>query len=93
MPFGSAEFNAPENESDKITFLHRIVVPLLPALRAAGADKFWLSITYHTDSGSLGFSKREIKMLAEMECDVPINCLIEELSTQSTAAASSPRQS
>ena len=77
-PYGSASFDAPEEEPQKIEYLHRLVVPLLPALRDAGANDFWLRITYHSDSGALGFSKREIVMLAEMECDVPIDCVIEK---------------
>lgn len=77
-PYGSASFDAPQKEPEKIEYLYRLVVPLLPALREAGADDFWLQITYHCDSGALGFSKREVKMLAEMDCDVPINCVIEE---------------
>jgi hypothetical protein len=77
-PNGWADFHAPEKEEAKIAYLHRIVVPLLPALRAAGAEDFTLRITYHCDSGAIGFTKEEIRMLAEMACDVPIDCLIEE---------------
>lgn len=77
-PYGSASFDAPKGAPEKIEYLHRLVVPLLALLREAGADDFWLQITYHSDSGAFGFSKREIKMLAEMDCDVPINCVIEE---------------
>lgn len=82
-PYGSADFDVPEKEPEKIAYLHRLVVPLLPALREAGAEDFWLRITYHTDSSALGFSKHEIRMLADMECDVPIDCLIEEEPNQS----------
>ena len=77
-PNGYASFDAPEDVPKKIEYLHRIVVPLIPALREAGADDFWLRITSHCDSGAIGFSKEEIKMLAELQCDVPIDCLIEE---------------
>ena len=77
-PYGSASFDVPEEVPEKIEYLHRLVVPLLPALREAGADDFWIRITYHSDSGALGFSKREIMMLAEMDCDVPIDCVIDE---------------
>jgi hypothetical protein len=77
-PNGYASFDAPEDEPKKIEYLHRIVVPLLPALHEAGAEDFWLRITYHGDSGAIGFSKEEIKMLAELQCDVPIDCIIEE---------------
>ena len=77
-PYGSASFDVPDEAPEKIAYLHRLVVPLLPALREAGAAEFWLRITYHADSGALGFSKDEICMLAEMECDVPIDCLIQE---------------
>jgi hypothetical protein len=47
-------------------------------LHEAGAEDFWLRITYHGDSGAIGFSKEEIKMLAELQCDVPIDCIVEE---------------
>ncbi len=74
---GHASINAPEDEEDKIHWLHNIVVPILPLLKKAGADSFSLSITYHCDSGALGFSREEIQMIAEMECDLPIDCLID----------------
>ena len=77
-PNGWADFDVPEKEEAKIPYLHRVVVPLLPALRAAGAEDFTLRISYHCDSGAVGFTKDEIRMLAEMECDVPIDCLIKE---------------
>ena len=77
-PYGSADFDVPERTAKKIAYLHRLVVPLLPALHKAGAKEFWLRITYHSDSGAIGFSKKEIRMLAEMECDVPIDRSIEE---------------
>lgn len=78
LPYGSADFDAPEDEEEKIAYLHRIIVPLLPALRNAGADDFSLRITYHCDSGAIGFSKEEMRMVSELECDVPIDCLIED---------------
>ncbi len=77
-PYGSAHLDAPQEEKEKLAYLHRIVVPLLPLLREAGADDFCLRITYHCDSGAIGFSKEEIRMIAEMDCDVPIDCLIDE---------------
>lgn len=77
-PLGHASFDAPEEEPEKISYIHRIVVPLLPELRRAGAEDFSLRITYSSDSGSIGFSREEIKMLAELQCDVPIDCLIDE---------------
>lgn len=77
-PLGHASFDAPEEEPEKIEYIHRIVIPLLPELRKAGAEDFWLRITYHSDSGSIGFSREEIKMIAELQCEVPIDCLIEE---------------
>ncbi len=49
---------------------------MLPALRKAGAEDFCLRVTYRCDSGAIGFSKEEIKMIAELECDVPIDCWI-----------------
>ena len=83
-PYGSASFDVTEEEAEKISHLHRLVVTLLPALREAGATEFWLRITYHADSGALGFSKEDIRMLAEMECDVPIDCLLEEAQQDET---------
>jgi|SRR5882724_13331862 len=82
-PYGSASFEAPKKEPEQLAYLHRLVVPLLPALRKAGARDFWFRITYRGDSGALGFSKKEIKMLAELDCDVPIDCIIEEKPNQS----------
>lgn len=73
IPYGSACFYAPEGESEPIAYLHRLVVPLLGKLKEAGADDFSMRITYVTDSGSLGFSKEDLRMIAELECDLPID--------------------
>jgi hypothetical protein len=77
-PYGSADFEAPEEETQKIAYLHRLVLPHLMAMRKAGAEDFLLHITYHGDSGAIGFSKEEMKLIAELECDVPIDCVIDE---------------
>lgn len=75
IPYGSADFDAPKEEQEKIAYLHRIVTPLLPALRSAGAEEFRLHITYHYENQcAIGFSKEEVKMIAEMDCDLPIDC-------------------
>ena len=75
VPYGVASFDAPEEEKEKIVYLHRVVFPLLPALRAAGADDFSLHITYkYENQCSIGFSKEEIRLIAELDCDVPVDC-------------------
>jgi len=75
VPYGVADFEAPEVEKDKILYLHRIVVPFLPAMRSAGAEEFRLHITYHyEDQCSIGFSREEARMISELQCAVPIDC-------------------
>lgn len=75
VPYGAASFDAPGEEEEKIAFLHRIIHPLIPALKAAGAESFWMHITYHYDCQcAIGFSKEEMRMISELECDVPIDC-------------------
>lgn len=74
QPYGWATLDAPETERDQIQFIHRIIYPLLPGLKEAGAEEFTLQISYHSDTESIGFSREEIKMIHALECDVPINC-------------------
>jgi hypothetical protein len=77
-PYGAADFDAPSNEEEPILYLHRLVRPALGTLKELGADSFCLHISYEADSGSLGFSAAEIRMIAELECDVPIDLYIRE---------------
>jgi len=75
VPYGVASIEAPEGEREKIACLHRIVVPLLKSMRSAGAQEFRLHLTYRYESQcAIGFSKLELQMMAEMDCDVPIDC-------------------
>ena len=75
IPYGMAEFDVPEEEKEKIRYLHRLVVPHLSAIKAAGADVLRIHISYgYADQCSLAFSRDEIQMLAEMDCDIPIDC-------------------
>jgi hypothetical protein len=83
IPYGVADFDVPDEEKEKIAYLHRIVMPLLPAMRSAGAEEFRLHITYRYENQcAIGFSKEEIKMIAELECDVPIDCWQDEVPTE-----------
>lgn len=78
VPYGVADFQVPEVEKEKIAYLHRIVSPHLKALRAAGAEEFRLHISYFCRSQcAIGFSREEIRMLSELECDLPIDCYTE----------------
>lgn len=79
-PYGSgyASFEVPDTESDGISYLHRLVVPILDDMKKAGADDFSIFITYTADSGAIGFSKNEIQMICEMDCDLPIDVWIED---------------
>jgi hypothetical protein len=78
LPYGSANFDVPEMEEGKIVWIHRLVAPLLPSLKEAGADDFWLHITYHCDSGAIGFSKEELKMIVDLDCDFSIDFVVDE---------------
>ncbi len=75
VPAGSASFYVPESEKEGIRYLHALVFPLMPTLRAAGATDFFIHITYHHDEQcSLGFDAEELRMLAEFGCEVMIDC-------------------
>jgi hypothetical protein len=75
VPAGSANFDVPEGEKKGIRYLHSLVYPLMPALRAAGATAFFIHITYHYDyQCGLGFDAEEMRMLAEFGCTVSIDC-------------------
>ena len=41
VPYGVADFDAPENLKDKIAYLHQVVVPFLAVIRSAGAEWQW----------------------------------------------------
>jgi hypothetical protein len=76
VPFGSASFDVPETEPDGIRYLHRLVFPLMTALRAAGATDFFIHITYdYHRQCALGFDSNELRMLAEFGCQVGIDCI------------------
>ena len=79
VPSGSASFDVPVTEQDGIRYLHRLVFPLLPALRAAGATDFFIHITYHCEQQcALGFDSDELRLLADFGCQVSIDCLRED---------------
>lgn len=84
VPYGVARVDAPKGEKEKIAYLHRKLVPLLSELRVAGAEVFDLRITYqYQDQCALGFSKEEMKMIAELDCVLAIDCWEEESTNQS----------
>jgi len=78
IPFGLAKFRAPEGERDKIAYLYNAAHPHLADMRRAGAESFSLYVTFHGDSGAIGFSREEIKMVAELDCDLLIDCVVED---------------
>ena len=79
VPYGVADFDAPENLKDKIAYLHQVVVPFLAVIRSAGAEEFRLHITYHYENQcAIGFSREEARMISELQCEVSIDCLRDE---------------
>lgn len=75
VPYGSADFDAPEKASEKIKDVHRRAFPFLSAMRDAGAQDFCLHITYHYDSQcALSFSQEELRMILELDCHLNIDC-------------------
>jgi hypothetical protein len=78
LPYGVAYFEAPQNTEEPIRYLHREIRPILSVLKELGADSFSLHITYDADSGALGFSANELRMIAELECDMPIDLNIQK---------------
>ncbi len=75
VPIGSASFNVPESEEEGIRYLHGLVFPLIPVLRASGATDFFIHITYQYDHQcALGYDAEEMRMLADFGCEVMIDC-------------------
>lgn len=94
VPYGSADFDAPEEEPEKIAYVHRLAFPFLGAMRAAGAEDFSLRITYQYDSQcALSFTREEQRMICELDCDFCIDCWTDESPIQppQTTRASGPR--
>jgi hypothetical protein len=76
VPYGSAEFDVPDEVPEKIAYVHKRAVPFLAAMRESGAAEFSLHITYHYDAQcALGFSTEELKMIIELDCSLHIDCM------------------
>jgi hypothetical protein len=79
IPYGSADFDVPEAVPEKIAYVHERAFPIMASMREAGAEEFWLHITYHYDAQcALGFSKEELKMILELDCELHIDCMTAE---------------
>ena len=75
VPSGSATFGVPETEEEGIRYLHALVFPLMPVLRASGATDFFIHITYQYDhQWALGYDPEEMRMLADFGCEMMIDC-------------------
>ncbi len=79
LPYGSADFEVPDDIPDKIAYIHKRAYPNLVCMREAGAEEFWLHITYHYDAQcALGLSKDELRMILELDCDLRVDCTAAE---------------
>lgn len=79
LPYGSADFEVPDDIPDKIAYIHKRAYPYLVCMREAGAEEFWLHITYHYDAQcALGLSKDELRMILELDCDLRVDCTAAE---------------
>ncbi len=75
VPYGSAQFTAPEDESEKIAWIHCRAFPLLSAIREAGAEHLTLHVTYtHDAQCALSFTREELKMILDLDCDLHVDC-------------------
>jgi hypothetical protein len=76
VPYGLAAFDVLEEVPDKIAYVHQHAFPFLRAMREAGAKHFSLHITYSYDAQcALGFSKKELKMITDLDCDFLVDCV------------------
>lgn len=79
LPYGSADFDVPDDIPDKIAYVHERAYPHLVGMREAGAEEFRLQITYYYDAQcALGFSKEELRMILELSCDLLVDCMAAE---------------
>ena len=91
IPYGSADFDVPQEVEEKIAYVHGRVFPFLAAMREAGADTFWLHITYHYEAQcALGFSKDELKMILDLDCELLIDCITVEEAEPGAPPTSGP---
>ena len=94
VPYGSATFSAPEEEKEKIAYIHARAFPFISAMRDAGAERLWLSIGYAYDSQcALSFSKEELRMILDLDGDFLIDCWQEKepiQPPQTTTGSSAP---
>jgi len=80
VPYGSAGFHAPEEEKSKLAWIYDRVLPFRAAMQDAGAEHFTLSVTYTYDSQcALSFTKEELKMILELDCDFHVDCEVAPL--------------
>ena len=76
-PYGSSEVKVPDDLpwGEKIPALVEVVRPLLPLMRAEGADDFRVSAGYFHDSQcNLEFTPEELKLLASLDCVFLLSC-------------------
>ena len=75
IPYGSAEFDAPEAQEKQIEFVFRLAAPFVAAMRAAGAESLLMHITYHfAGQCAIELLTEELKMVSGLQCDLVIDC-------------------
>ncbi len=80
LPYGSADFDVPDDIAEKVAYVHERANPYLARMREAGAEDFRLHITYHYDAQcALAFSKEELRMILELDCDLFVDCMAAEI--------------
>ena len=76
-PYGSSSYKVPEEIAleDGIAHLHRMIIPVLPEILAAGATDTWLSGGYfYEDQCNLSFSAEELTMLKDFRTHFDVSC-------------------
>jgi hypothetical protein len=76
-PYGSSSYEVPDQIliQDRIPHLHRMVVPFLSQIRAAGATETWVSAGYFFDDQcNLSFSLEALGMLKDFDTHFNVSC-------------------
>jgi hypothetical protein len=76
-PYGSPEVEVSDNLpwAEKIPTLVATVLPLLPKMKEAGADDFYVSAGYfYGTQCNLEFSSKELALLASLDCPFCPSC-------------------
>jgi hypothetical protein len=76
-PYGSSSYDVPAEIGieNYIAHLHKMIIPVIPEIRSAGATDTWLSAGYfYKDQCNFSFSAEELAMLTDFKTHFNVSC-------------------